>query len=83
MSSIELKPCPFCGGEAYLEEYNFKDDSGFRNQPYKISHKIGCKSCDIFFLEFSEFSVVQGQMEFIKNGFEKCLEEWNRRADNA
>lgn len=42
MSEIELKPCPFCGGEASIHE--IKED--FLGLGWKIKgYAIFCKSC--------------------------------------
>ncbi|MGN0686815.1 MAG: Lar family restriction alleviation protein [Oscillospiraceae bacterium] len=83
MENIELKPCPFCGGKAYLEEYSLKEIPALRNTRYHKAHKIGCKSCQIYFLEKSILTVDYGELKFIENGLEKCLNKWNKRSDNA
>lgn len=36
----DLKPCPFCGGEA--EEWDVEG-------PYISTDKVGCKKCGIYF----------------------------------
>ena len=38
MSDIELKPCPFCGGESYLKTW-------WDIQTGRYVHKILCKKC--------------------------------------
>jgi Lar family restriction alleviation protein len=42
----ELLPCPFCGGEADIEEI---PGSPFTNEPYTWA--VGCKSCNIGWYE--------------------------------
>lgn len=42
----KLKPCPFCGGEADIEEI---PGSPFTNEPYTWG--VGCKTCNIGWYE--------------------------------
>ena len=71
MEHNELKPCPFCGGEAVL-----------RNE----TEMVGFGSCDdIYFVKCviceaqgSKFGVWAG-----KNRKEKAIEAWNRRANDG
>lgn len=76
----DLKPCPFCGGEAYVREYNFGHSGG---TGFYASHEIGCRGCNIAFTATSTFSLCCGELEYTKNGYERCLEKWNRRTYNA
>ena len=81
--SIELKPCPFCGGEAKFKTITNKSSHccvGF-------SFEIKCSKCDLRFpqsfnIEF--FLTENGEIK-IMSGFENVInhatEEWNRRAD--
>ena len=82
MSEIKLKPCPFCGGEAYEESCDL-----FIN--------IGCESCK-FVRTFH--GVVQSEINTGKpiiyfggrvsnhewydvRAHERAAEQWNRRVD--
>ena len=74
---IELKPCPFCGGEAYL-----KLVSKSYGDHYGATFAIGCADCRYQFKEESRWAISRGEMMIITDGYEKCIERWNRRADN-
>lgn len=84
MSEIKLKPCPFCGGDAYEELCD-------------RFIKIGCKSCKF---ERVFRGVIQSEINTGKpityfggrisnndgydaNAYEKAAEQWNRRSDNT
>ena len=76
----ELKPCPFCGGEAKLREHgNGYDGNGW----FIASYEVSCERCRIYFDFESRFILKNGQPEFLQNGYEKVVEAWNRRADNG
>ena len=45
MSKIELKPCPFCGGEAHKRIAFPVDEDGMEMNMYIV----GCKTCGIEF----------------------------------
>lgn len=62
----ELKPCPFCGGEAEMATEHYYDDK-------KISYVV-CKRCDArggFFLVSPKYASEA-----------KAIEAWNRRKDS-
>lgn len=72
----ELKPCPFCGGKAYIREYAHGHGG---NGCFNASYECGCSNCKIAFKANSEFSLKNGYPVFSVNGYEKCVEAWNRR----
>lgn len=76
----ELKPCPFCGGKAKIEEYAIGHKG---NGTFTALYKCGCDKCKIYFAHNSEFTLEHGQPKFICNGYETVKEMWNRRADNG
>ena len=76
----ELKPCPFCGGKAKIEEYAMGHKG---NRMFTASYNCGCDKCKIYFAHNSEFTLEHGQPKFIYNGYETVKEMWNRRADNG
>jgi Lar family restriction alleviation protein len=49
-----LKPCPFCGGEADIEEI---PGSPFTNEPYTWG--VGCKTCNIGWYEESKERAIE------------------------
>lgn len=74
----ELKPCPFCGGKAEIREFANGHNG---NGEFVAKYEVGCKKCNIKFLFESRFVLKNGQPEFIQNGYDKCVEAWNRRAN--
>ena len=81
----ELKPCPFCGGEAKFK--TISNNSSHRCVGF--SFEIECTKCNLhypqsFNIEF--FLTGNGEIK-IAPGFEYVIdnatEEWNRRADNG
>lgn len=73
----ELKPCPFCGGEAHVKEYaNVHIGNGI----YVASYQVGCDKCKIYFNRNSEFRLVNGQPKFDVNGYDLAVNLWNTRA---
>lgn len=67
MSGLELKPCPFCGGEAKLVTF-------VRNNaipPYAVAY-VKCSACRA---TANDFSDSKGDGSYIFN----AAEAWNRR----
>lgn len=78
MNTSELKPCPFCGEKAYIKRINYGHNSCGR---FVETYAIGCTSCKIRFTKDSEFTMEYGAHPVIrKNGYEECVNAWNRRA---
>ena len=90
----ELKPCPFCGGNAYIETFNgytYNSQAYCKREPkpskgpyYSISrlysYIICCSKCDIKTKPF-ETIVKQssdGDIE-ITNGRDEAIKYWNSR----
>lgn len=64
MSEIKLLPCPFCGGEAHIEEHKFWDEKakGFTVQTYGVV----CDNCCSMSWRHHRHK-------------EKAIEQWNTR----
>jgi hypothetical protein len=78
--ATELKACPFCGGKAGIREFaNGHRGSG----DFTANYEVGCEKCKIYFRYESVFRLVKGQPKFEMNGYDKCVEAWNRRAEDA
>ena len=64
----ELKPCPFCGGAAELEEK-------YAIMGQKVQAYVRCKACGTTSGYFSE------NIAYCAN--EKAIEAWNRRYEDG
>ena len=72
----ELKPCPFCGGEAEI-------CSAFENKFLGKYWYVRCKTCysrgsDIY--ESGKELEPNQEYEAIKGAWDKAIKAWNRRA---
>lgn len=62
--SDDLKPCPFCGGEAKYWEYEDERDVfdpislGWVDTHYFTVHCVGCESCEIVISRLSKDDAV-------------------------
>lgn len=43
----ELKPCPFCGGDAFLAEYDYS-----LGDYYVVTHVVECNGCHATTFEY-------------------------------
>lgn len=78
--SEELRPCPFCGGKAYIKVIS----RGHTETAYTIGAEIGCKTCAFHMRADTVFTVDEFMnMNTISDGVEHMIEIWNRRADNG
>ena len=84
----ELKPCPFCGGEAVYRpaKYNavsFEDKGEFFHQ-YRVELYAGCKRCHIRTETYvHNIAVNREGVPYIEhNGYNKVAEMWNRRVSD-
>ena len=66
MKETELKPCPFCGGEAVLESYKAR-------KGYEAN--IQCNGGCILYMSTITYDSEEEAVEAVVNA-------WNRRADN-
>lgn len=65
---IELKPCPFCGGNAKLVDHTFWNDTT-KSFSYK-SYGVMCRHCGVQGFQFYETE-------------EEAINAWNRRATDG
>lgn len=75
----DLKPCPFCGGEANIKIIATKYETG----AFGTTFKIYCPKCDIGFKRDSIFEIRNGYPVTTKDGYAAVAEKWNRRFNNA
>lgn len=68
--NAELKPCPFCGGEAKIINYTNKEVSPHKNKTY-----VECSKCNSGTGVFTQKGV---SIEYIQ----EAIEAWNRRVDD-
>ena len=67
-----LKPCPFCGGEARTKVMIGQQDM--------IVIKVGCFDCEVW--KYSKINSGDSIEKFNK-AVQDVISKWNRRADNA
>jgi hypothetical protein len=73
MVKIKLKPCPFCGGKAELQECLFQTapDCGYERVPSYDSFYVHCNGCSFARLPY------WGTSNY--NTREQAIEAWNTR----
>lgn len=76
----ELKPCPFCGGEAYSAIVS-RDHT---ETGYSIGVKVGCQKCNFHMWGESIFKVDEFMnVKMVSEGVQHMIENWNRRANDV
>lgn len=71
--SVELKPCPFCGSAAILDDRSFSRDGVLQYHEYQVV----CSSCGARVYYGQTSNCYKSQPEAIK----EAIEWWNRRAE--
>ena len=72
----ELKPCPFCGGKAYLETRH----RAFIKGKTTLVAYVRCRECEARTQRFELASF--GRSSYSAKANEQAIEAWNRRAGN-
>ena len=78
MSEKELKPCPFCGGEACL-----KDGKPITYSRFEVL--VICKKCSasVVGVAMINFKTEHKSCNGYNLAKEQAIKAWNRRADNG
>jgi Lar family restriction alleviation protein len=64
MENRELKPCPFCGGDAWY--YTFDPYDGYQGNC--VQHNIRCRKCSVIMVGTSEKIVYEHWNRRADNG---------------
>lgn len=80
MNAIDLKPCPFCGGEVIFSQTSYGASEGSVN----LAFSIRCKKCDAtapnsygkVYINLAK----DGTLNVWGDDRPKAAESWNRRA---
>lgn len=82
MSEYKLKPCPFCGGEANIEQTQTGD---YERSSVGIRFQIRCKKCHSTASTAYGFVAINlkssGELNVWHNDIPKAVEAWNRRCE--
>lgn len=81
-NKTELKPCPFCGGDA---EFETKSNLSSHSE-VGFDFAVKCSDCGIELPGTYRITFIlgmSGQLRTIVDEREKAMDEWNRRADDG
>lgn len=89
MKETELKPCPFCGGEAELrfDKPTLYEDS-FRQYSLRADVKVKCKKCHFereAYRAYVDLDIDTMELKgsiLESRALKHVVKQWNRRADD-
>lgn len=80
---VELKPCPFCGGEAAVFVNANRTIRYMMIPVFAVKCSVGCEKCGIYFRQNSVISRAEYRAPVTnRDRYEEAVEAWNRRADD-
>lgn len=89
MSIIELKPCPFCGGNklvrsvdggclpSFIERDHFTTEEILLKTPYVTSCQLMCESCGASVEGYATSDNLND--DIYNKAVDDCYKKWNRR----
>ena len=84
--STKLKPCPFCGAEARLEQIRGDNHNYWADGLFYIVADHDWRSCPLYAVTFGHYGggydKETGEYSPMTDKAVKACEKWNRRADN-
>lgn len=78
---MEIKKCPFCGGEARI----YATSHHYSSNTWGDNWKIACIDCDFGSLHKFETKVYRdknGELIVKQDGREEAIKAWNRRVED-
>lgn len=78
---MEIKKCPFCGGEAILQPLRSECDS--RKNTVTDVIRICCTKCDTVKTVYTKYNESNIPVGYIQNSIKNTIEAWNRRVDDG
>lgn len=87
MNETELKPCPFCGGEADILDNRNEHVSyrafGYGIRAYPTWYKCYCKKCGAVGATIHIEKGCENNSFYEKHAKEEAIKAWNRRATDG
>lgn len=77
MQENNIKPCPFCGSKPVVNETS----TTHLPDRYLVGYQIECPKCHVYFGSCTEIRVEKGSPIVDKNGYQECIDMWNRRVN--
>ena len=78
-----LKPCPFCGGEAAIDQTGFGTTE---HSSVRLDFSIRCKKCGASAPNASGYMAINlssnGELNAWRDDRNRAIAAWNRRANN-